>query len=441
MVPRVLVFDNATGSATAGRRDRHPDEAVLAVLRALRLRDEVLQPLFRLGEGKHGERGRFPAPQPDGADAVRGGMGPAHGRVVGTLRRDRARRPLPRGRADPGPVRDGPRPHAPAAAVHVRRVRLARVKADRTGTVTIDSNRYLAGPKWHSMRLMAGVRALRVELRSMDGEPIVTLERRWGRSPDTAMDPLSLLAIIARKPRSWGESPIRSDFPEETRVLLDRMEPRERGLLVDDIRHAAVVSGFRAAVMAVVEIVAAGRRPDRAAIDQTARRIAQGDGPESRARLDTYSRFMREDGDGESTDAAAGGRRGGRTVSKSTPDEVMELACGLPLTRSVLRSVLAGATPGQLGVLADLFRAENASRTESRRARLIRNAGFPCVKGLRRIRLGHGVVPRRLGARAAHGPRFRGPGRGPRALRRRGMRQDAHGDRHGHAGVREGACR
>ena len=46
----------------------------------------------------------------------------------------------------------------------------------------------------------------------------------------------------------------------------------------------------------------------------------------------------------ESTDAAAGGRRGGRTVSKSTPDEVMELACGLPLTRSVLRSVVAGAT-------------------------------------------------------------------------------------------------
>ena len=27
------------------------------------------------------------------------------------------------------------------------------VKADRTGTVPVDSNRYLAGPKWHSMRL------------------------------------------------------------------------------------------------------------------------------------------------------------------------------------------------------------------------------------------------------------------------------------------------
>ena len=140
----------------------------------------------------------------------------------------------------------------------------------------------------------------------------------------------------------------------------------------------------------------------------------------------------------ESTDAAAGGRRGGRTVSKSTPDEVMGLACGLPLTRSVLRSVVADATPGQLGVLADLFRAENASRTQSRRARLIRNAGFPCVKGFDGYDWGHGVVPRRLGTGTAHGPRFRGPVRGPRALRRRWMRQDAHGDRHRHAGVREG---
>ncbi|EFO77147.1 hypothetical protein HMPREF9003_0101 [Bifidobacterium dentium JCVIHMP022] len=51
----------------------------------------------------------------------------------------------------------------------------------------------------------------------------------------------------------------------------------------------------------------------------------------------------------EATETVEGGRRGGRTVSKSTPDEVMGLACGLPLTRSVLRSVVADATPGQLG--------------------------------------------------------------------------------------------
>ncbi|SPU24724.1 insertion element membrane protein [Bifidobacterium adolescentis] len=140
----------------------------------------------------------------------------------------------------------------------------------------------------------------------------------------------------------------------------------------------------------------------------------------------------------ESTDAAAGGRRGGRTVSKSTPDEVMELACGLPLTRSVLRSVVAGrhARPARRAGRPVQGRERQPDGIQARQADQER--GIPVRQGLRRIRLGHGVVPRRLGARAAHGPRFRGPGRGPRALRRRGMRQDAHGDRHGHAGVREG---
>ena len=58
--PRASVRQRHRGRPPQGRRDRHPDEAVLAVLRALRLRDEVLQPLFRLGEGKHGERGLNP---------------------------------------------------------------------------------------------------------------------------------------------------------------------------------------------------------------------------------------------------------------------------------------------------------------------------------------------------------------------------------------------
>jgi len=36
------------------------------------------------------------------------------------------------------------------------------VKADKTGSVVIDANRYLAGPRWRSMRLQAGVRGLHV---------------------------------------------------------------------------------------------------------------------------------------------------------------------------------------------------------------------------------------------------------------------------------------
>jgi len=75
-------------------------------------------------------------------------------------------------------------------------------------------------------------------------------------------------------------------------------------------------------------------------------------------------------------------KRTDRTTRKTTAEQVMELSRNLPLTRSVLRQAVENATPGQLGFLADLFMAENASRAESKRARLLRQAGFPQPKEL-----------------------------------------------------------
>nr|WP_289068777.1 IS21-like element helper ATPase IstB [uncultured Bifidobacterium sp.] len=60
----------------------------------------------------------------------------------------------------------------------------------------------------------------------------------------------------------------------------------------------------------------------------------------------------------------------------------MELSRNLPLTRSVPGRAVENATPGQLGFLAALFTAENASRAESKRNRLLRQAGFPQSKEL-----------------------------------------------------------
>ena len=75
-------------------------------------------------------------------------------------------------------------------------------------------------------------------------------------------------------------------------------------------------------------------------------------------------------------------KRTDRTTRKATAEQVMELSRNLPLTRSVLRRAVENATPGQLGFLAELFTAENASRAESKRARLLRQAGFPQAKTL-----------------------------------------------------------
>ena len=75
-------------------------------------------------------------------------------------------------------------------------------------------------------------------------------------------------------------------------------------------------------------------------------------------------------------------KRTDRTARKATAEQVMELSRNLPLTRSVPGRAVENATPGQLGFLAALFTAENASRAESKRNRLLRQAGFPQSKEL-----------------------------------------------------------
>lgn len=168
------------------------------------------------------------------------------------------------------------------------------VKADKTGSVVIDANRYLAGPKWRSTRLRAGVRVFEMELHDPDGGHIVTLERVWGKSARTQVDPTSLLAIIARKPRIWGESPIRNDFPASVRSLLDRMDGRTRSNLLDDIRAVAAECGFAATVKAVETVIDAGRTIDRAAIATCARRVLEGGTAEGGQDLKRYDKYMEE---------------------------------------------------------------------------------------------------------------------------------------------------
>ena len=98
-------------------------------------------------------------------------------------------------------------------------------------------------------------------------------------------------------------------------------------------------------------------------------------------------------------------KRTDRTARKATAEQVMELSRNLPLTRSVPGRAVENATPGQLGFLAALFTAENASRAESKRNRLPGQAGFPQAKTLDGYDRGHGRVPHRLGTRTARVPR------------------------------------
>jgi transposase len=166
--------------------------------------------------------------------------------------------------------------------------------ADSLGIVTVDGARYLAGAKYHNPPVHVGLRAFDVEIRSTDGTRIVQLERAYGRNAVTVADPVSILPIVARKPRSWGESQLRGDFPEPVRRALDVMDERERGRLLKDLTTSSHAHGFAATVQACRTILESGRELTFTSIDQTARRIGQGDDEPHGPDLSRYNRFMKK---------------------------------------------------------------------------------------------------------------------------------------------------
>ena len=104
MAPRVVVSGQRHGSgAPQPGRHGHADRDVPAVLRAVRVRGEVLQPVLGQREGQRGERGRVRAPQPDGAGPVGGGV-PGVGDARGSTRANGSRRPTITGSACPSPA-------------------------------------------------------------------------------------------------------------------------------------------------------------------------------------------------------------------------------------------------------------------------------------------------------------------------------------------------
>lgn len=110
-------------------------------------------------------------------------------------------------------------------------------------------------------------------------------------------------------------------------------------------------------------------------------------------------------------------KRTDRTARKATAEQVMELSRNLPLTRSVPGRAVENATPGQLGFLAALFTAENASRAESKRNRLLRQAGFPQSKELDGYDRSMAAFPTDWGREQLTSLESTRPRRGPRAPR------------------------
>ena len=262
-------------------------------------------------------------------------------------------------------------------------------KADGEGCVSVDSHRYLAGPSWRGWTLDVGLRAFDVEIRTRDGRRIGKLPRAYGGDTGTVRDPSVLLPALARKPRAWGESPIRADFPDRLRLRIDTMDSKERQRTLRLIHRTAGDGGFEAAVAAAEHLVEQGRGIDEASLMTLARRIAAGEtprdepAPDPRRLRPVHATGRRAEG-GMMTrpGTAQPDTRRRRASTGQLMDGIMRLARQLPLTRQVLAEQLETATPAQMEFMHAWMNAEIESRERSKRARLLKQGGFPQSKEL-----------------------------------------------------------
>ena len=135
----------------------------------------------------------------------------------------------------------------------------------------------------------------------MDGRHVNTLPRSYGDGGTTVRNPATLLPALARKPNAWTESPLHDELPGELVLRFDALDPRARRRELTMLHRASTASGFGNAVRAMTAIVEGGRSPDEASLLALARRVAQGDPPDTddgAGRLAVYDRFNNPGGKG-----------------------------------------------------------------------------------------------------------------------------------------------
>ena len=267
-------------------------------------------------------------------------------------------------------------------------------RADKEGVIQVGSYRYLAGPAWRSWPLLVGLRAFDVEIRTRDGRKVASLPRAYGEQAGTVRSPSSLLPALARKPRAWGESPVRGDFPEGLRTLIDAQDSARRKATFRLLERVGAACGFDAACKAAEHIIGQTDRRGSPEHHGQTDSVRRGAGRCSRARPERVRRLHENR---RWRYAQGAGRREGpmSRIQNPAPDAtrrrastnrkmetIMRLARRLPLTRQVLADQLETATPSQMEFMDQWMNAEIESRERSKRSRLLKQAGFPAVKTL-----------------------------------------------------------
>lgn len=159
-------------------------------------------------------------------------------------------------------------------------VRYESRKADKTGVTTVDGNAYLAGPAFAGQLITVGLHHDVVELIDAHAEVLLSFPRVFGSSDTTQFQGETLLPAPGHKPGAWSHSPVRPLVTPMLRDWLDQASMSERARTFRTLSNATIVSSFETAVTAATRLIELGDSPAGAGMEMLARRLWQGSEPQ-----------------------------------------------------------------------------------------------------------------------------------------------------------------
>ena len=169
-------------------------------------------------------------------------------------------------------------------------------KADKYGRVEFGSNHYQAGGRWQRRSVLVAARWDSVTLHDPDDDTVIAVHpRAYGRA-ESVRDPALVVHQLAAKPRAWGESEIRADFPDIVRRWFDERDPDDLAASLKAVSAACRDCSFDAVAKAAAALIET-RKPERLHAHQLtphARRLDQGQDTHyaHEPGLSVYDRFL-----------------------------------------------------------------------------------------------------------------------------------------------------
>lgn len=165
-------------------------------------------------------------------------------------------------------------------------------RADKEGRIKIQGTYYLADPSMYGLDVPVGIHHDHIEIFDPQGVSIRLLPRDYTGSPVTITDPEPLLSLLAVRPGSWKQSPLRPKMPSVLATWLDTADFDEKRRALKHLSRT-VENGcnFQATMDAAATLLQRGDRVEEGALAVLAKRVGNSHKPNPDVDLSVYDRL------------------------------------------------------------------------------------------------------------------------------------------------------